>query len=366
MQKKKLILLGGGHAHVHVLASLADMPLMNAEVTLVSPYSRQVYSGMLPGWVAGHYALSDCIIPLMPWVKRTGIQYRRAAATAIDPAARKVTLDSGEVLDYDVLSIDTGTQFDPDAIAGARAHGLLVRPIESFISAWQEKLPVLQAQASPRIVMVGGGAAGIELLLAMQHAMPQAQCALVSAANTLPGSVGPRLARILGERSIALHAGTGAKAIHANSVELTDGNTLDSDCTVVAIGATAGFLIPATGLARDERGFIETNSFLQSTSHPEIFAAGDCASMRDHPRPKSGVYAVRAGPPLAANIRKALAGEPLAGYTPQERSLYLIATGPKYAIGSWGSWAWQGGWVWRWKDRIDRAFMRRYASSETG
>lgn len=359
--KKKLLLLGGGHAHVHVLASLAADPIAQADITLVSPYSRQVYSGMLPGWVAGHYKLEECIIPLMPWVKRTGIQYRRAAATAIDPATRKVTLDSGEALDYDILSIDTGTQFDPDAIPGARQHGLLVRPIESFISAWQEKLPALQALAQPRIVMVGGGAAGIELLLAMQHALPKVQCALVSAANTLPGSVGPRLARILTARGIALHGGNSAQAIHEAEVELADGHRIGSDCTVVAIGATAGFLIPAPGLARDERGFIEVNNHLQSTSHPDILAAGDCASMRDHPRPKSGVYAVRAGPPLAANIRKVLAGEPLAPYTPQERSLYLIATGGKHAIGSWGDWSWQGGWVWRWKDYIDRAFMRRYA-----
>lgn len=357
---KRLVLLGGGHAHVHALKSLADSPIADCEVTLVSPFDRQVYSGMLPGWVAGHYDLQDCVIPLAPLARAANIRFRQTAATHIDAAARRVRCADGSELDFDVLSIDTGTAFDPAAIDGAAEHALLVRPIEQFITRWQAARERLQP--GDPVVMVGGGAAGIELLLAMHHALPQCRFALISAANTLPGTVGPRLARILKARGITLYPATAAQRIFADRVVLTDGREVESACTIVAIGATAGFLIPAPGLARDERGFIETNHFLQSTSHPRIFAAGDCASMAGHPRPRSGVYAVRAGPPLIANIRKMLRDEPLVPYAPQTRSLYLISTGNRHAIGSWGTWSWEGAWVWRWKDRIDRAFMTRYAS----
>lgn len=357
---KRLLLLGGGHAHVHGLKSLAESPIADCEVTLVSPFDRQVYSGMLPGWVAGHYALQDCVIPLAPLAQAAHIRFLQTAATHIDADARRVRCADGSELEFDVLSIDTGTSFDPAAIDGAAEQALLVRPIEQFITRWQAVRERLQP--GDPVVMVGGGAAGIELLLAMHHAQPQCRFALISAANTLPGTVGPRLARILKARGITLYPATSAQRIFADHVALTDGREVASACTIVAIGATAGFLIPAPGLARDERGFILTNEFLQSTSHPRIFAAGDCASMAGHPRPKSGVYAVRAGPPLIANIRQALCEEPLAPYTPQTRSLYLISTGNRHAIGSWGGWSWEGAWVWRWKDYIDRAFMARYGS----
>lgn len=355
---KRLLLLGGGHAHVHLLKSLAGAPLPDTEVTLVSPYDRQIYSGMLPGWVAGHYALEDCLIPLAPLAHTANIRFVQTAAIRIDPEVASVHCADGSELPYDWLSIDTGTAFDPATIDGAAEHALLVRPIEQFVARWQTTR--VRLGAGDRVVMVGGGAAGIELLLSMQHALPHCRFELISAANTLPGSVGPRLARILKIRGITLHAATAAKRIFADRVQLADGREVPSACTVVAIGATAGFLIPAPGLARDERGFILTNDFLQSTSHPRIFAAGDCATMANHARPKSGVYAVRAGPALLANIRRAVADQALIPYTPQTRSLYLISTGGRHALASWGRWSWQGNWVWRWKDRIDRAFIAKY------
>ncbi len=116
-------------------------------------------------------------------------------------------------------------------------------------------------------------------------------------------------------------------------------------------------------LALDDRGFIAVNSHLQSISHPFVFAAGDVATLIETPRPKSGVYAVRAAKPLAANLIAALTGKPLRTFSPQRRALYLISTGPKHAIASWGGFAVAGRWVWRWKNRIDRDYIAKLSCS---
>jgi NADH dehydrogenase FAD-containing subunit len=149
-------------------------------------------------------------------------------------------------------------------------------------------------------------------------------------------------------------------AIAADHLQLSDGTRLACDLPVLAIGAAAPRWLAGSGLALDARGFIATGPTLQSSSHAEVFAAGDVATRVDAPHPKSGVFAVRAGPPLAANLRNALQGLPLQTYAPQRRTLYLLSCGERRAIASWGAWTAEGAWVWRWKDRIDRAFVARY------
>ena len=367
---KKLLLLGGGHAHVHVLKTLAEDRLANVEVTLVSPYARQVYSGMLPGWVAGHYAIGQCVIPLPPLCRAARVGFAETACERIDLAARTVHCADGSQHAFDVLSIDTGPVANTAMIPGA-ANAIAVRPIETFIDAYSGVArEITERRASGKsidIAFVGAGAAGIELALAMGYAYRDANVnfTLISAANTLPGSVGPRLARVLEERGFRLLTGKMAARIDAHRVHLQDGEVIEADHIFVSTGASAAAWPRLAGLATNDAGFILIDRHLQSISHPGIFAAGDCATMQHAPRPKSGVYAVRAGPPLAENLRRCLNEQPMKDYTPQERSLYLISTGDQYAIASWGDWTWQGKWVWRWKDRIDRAFMAKYALTDS-
>ena len=357
---KRLLLLGGGHAHLHCLAAFAANPPADTIITLISPFARQVYSGMLPGWIAGHYAIDECVVPLAPLADAAHASFIQTRAMSLDPARTVVYCTDGSEHAYDVLSIDIGTIFDPGALPGSAEHGLLVRPLEGFIQSWTSLTARLDAMPAPQLAMVGGGAAGIELLLAMQHARPRWRLTLISGANTLPGKVGPRLARILHERGVVLRGNTSATRVTTGAVEVAGGESIAVDAAIIATGATGGFPVPAPGLRRDEPGFVLVNELLQSVSHPEIFAAGDCATMLGHPRPRSGVYAVRAGPPLADNLRRALAERELVTHIPQRRSLYLISTGDRYAVASWGNWSWQGKWVWRWKDRIDRAFVDQY------
>jgi selenide,water dikinase len=362
-EPRRLLLLGGGHAHVQVLDALARAPLPGLQATVVTPYARQMYSGMVPGLLAGHYAADDCVIPLAPLAAAAGVTLRLARAVALDARSRQVRLDDGEQLGYELLSIDTGPEADLDSLTGASEHGLPVRPIEAFV----QRIEQMVDGPAPALVVIGGGAAGVELAMALAHrhrrsGAAAARVALVAGPAPLVdlgAEVQRRAWRALAAQGVALHPQS-AEAVAAKRVHLDDGTQLPCDAALLALGAAPSRWLADSGLALDARGFVATGATLQSRSHAEVFAAGDVATRVDAPHPKSGVYAVRAGPPLAANLRSALLGLPLQTYWPQKRTLYLLSCGECRAIASWGGWTAEGAWVWRWKDRIDRAFIARY------
>ncbi len=357
------MLLGGGHAHVHVLSALAREPLPGAQVTLVSPFPRQVYSGMVPGLVAGHYTMDDCVIPLSPLAAAAKARFIQSAAIDVDASARTVRLGNGQLLHYDALSVDTGPVMDRDAIPGAREHGLFVRPIEEFVLAWDELFALTQQQILS-VVVIGGGAAGVELALALQYRLGERARVSLVTGGPAPLASHPRRVQARALRALK-HFGVtvledSCTAVSGNHVQLGRGMRLECDAPVLALGASAPAWLRGSGLALDPLGFIATGATLQSTSHPEVFAAGDVATNAARPTPKSGVHAVRAGPPLALNLRRFLAAGPLQAHRPQTRSLYLLACGGRRAIASWGPWSAEGAWVWWWKDRIDRKFVALY------
>ena len=360
---RRLLLLGGGHAHVHVLKALAGETMPGAQVTLVSPFARQVYSGMVPGLVAGHYNVDDCVIPLAPLAARAKVKFIQSAACALDASARTVRLEDGQVLHYDVLSVDTGPVMDRLAIPGAQEHALFVRPIEDFIVAWEELFALTQQQILS-VAVIGGGAAGVELALALQYRLGErARLSLVTggppALPSHPPRVQARALRALKRSGVTVLEDI-CTEIASSHVQLGRGMRLECDAAVLALGTGAPSWLRGSGLALDPLGFIATGATLQSTSHPEVFGAGDVASNATMPTPKSGVHAVRAGPPLALNLRRFIAAGRLQAHRPQGRSLNLLACGGRYAIASWGAWSAQGRWVWWWKNRIDREFVAKY------
>jgi pyridine nucleotide-disulfide oxidoreductase family protein len=373
---KRLVLLGGGHAHVHVLHALAQQPLPGVAAMLVTPFERQVYSGMVPGVVAGHYAPDEAVIPLTPLVRAAGVVHLPAAASALDANARLITLADGTTLGYDLLSVDTGAVMDRELIPGAREHALFVRPIEHFLQLLQ-RLRNLAAQRALDLVVVGGGAAGFELALALAHALggrapgelPDARVTLVTGGGeplaTYPPAVVARGLRAL-QRARVTVLRAACAAIESGSVVLEQGTRVACDAPLIAVGAAAPAWLRGSGLELDDHGFIATGPTLQSTSHANVFAAGDVATRVDAPHPKSGVYAVRAGPALVLNLRRALAGGELLPHRPQPRTLNLLSCGDRRAIASWGRWTAEGRWVWRWKDRIDRAFIARFGGGPGG
>lgn len=368
---KRLVLLGGGHAHVNALTSLAASRPEGWDIQLIAPYRRQIYSGMLPGWIAGHYSIEACALPLDALAERAAIGRHQTAGIGLDLTRNKVLCANGSEVAFDLLSIDTGPEPALDKLPGAAENALAVRPIERFIAAWPSLLERMLAQHRQfDLLVVGAGAGGVELAFAAQH-----RCAIAGARHVrvsligraalplrgAPSSIRRRIAQMLEARGIGWVGSRHATRVAPRRLEFSQGDALPFDACLVVTGAAAPRWPAASGLATDADGFIRVNRTLQSLSHPDVFAAGDVAAYHDD-RPKSGVFAVRAGPVLAHNLRAACDGNPLRAWTPQQRALYLISTGGRHAFATWGEWGFGGRWVWRWKDRIDRRFVRQFVA----
>jgi selenide,water dikinase len=355
-----LVLVGGGHAHVHVLASFGKRPMAGVHVTLVARDVRTPYSGMLPGFVAGRYSFDECHIDLAALCARTGARLVHAQADGLDVQRRQVRLKGPSPLAYDVLSLDVGAAPDLGPIPGAAEHAVPVKPIAEFGQRW---LAFLESARGPqKIVVIGGGAGGVELALAIDHRLAEANVTLATRDEVLAGharSAQRKMRAILARRGLRLVEKVAAKSVEAGSVRLASGERLAADAIFVVTEATAPRWLAYAGLTLDPRGFVAVAATLRS-SDPRIFAAGDCATVLKHPQPKSGVVAVRQGPPLADNLRRVLSGDAPLPFVPQRRHLAIMGTGNGRALATRGNWSVEGRWVWWWKDHIDRAWMRRY------
>jgi len=328
----RLLLLGGGHAHAVVLRDFRG-----ADVTLVTPYPHQPYSGMLPGFVAGHYRLDEIRIDLAALAARAGAKLVLGRVAALDAARRLARLEDGCTLEYDIASLNLGSE------SGAPAHALAAKPFETFLERWQEAKDRVR-----KVGVVGAGAAGVEMAMAVAYRA----AADVTVYSDRP-AVAPRVARALRRNGVTLRSNTLVTAVEPGPAVLA-GNTRECfDLVIWTAGAAPLPWLRESGLATDAQGFVLVDDKLRSVSHPEVFAAGDCATLRDAPHPKSGVYAVRHGEVLAQNLR----GGELRSYVPQRRALALISCGSRTAIADWNGWSAEGAWVWRWKDRIDRRWI---------
>jgi selenide,water dikinase len=375
VRPRHLLLLGGGHAHLHVLRDFATARPPGVRITLVSTSGVLTYSGMVPGVVAGRYRADEARIALEPLARRAQIDFLAGQAIAIDAARRRVTVARADgvdaVVDYDLLSVDVGGAMRRDAIPGAAEHALFVRPIERFLDALESRLvasrsgsaavpPSHACTALTAAVVIGGGAGGFELALALRARLTvAARVALVGGGPLLAShsaALRRHARRALQRRGVAVHEDT-CTGIAGDRVVLESGASIACDLAIVATGSVAPTWLRASGLALDRDGFIATGPTLQSLSHGEVFAAGDVATRADARRPRNGVHAVRAGPPLARNLRLAIDGRPCRPYRPQRRSLSLLACGDGIAIAEWGRWSIAGRAIGRLKDRIDRDFV---------
>ena len=402
---KDLVLVGGGHSHVIVLKRFGMKPMPGVRVTLISSDVETPYSGMLPGHIAGHYTHDEIHIDLGPLTRFAGARFYRDEVFELDPVERRVLCRHRPPVPYDVLSIDIGSAPLTNAVPGAHDAVVPVKPIGNFVTRWNALVErVLATVGSVRIGVVGAGAGGVEMVLAMRHGLrtrlreaggnPDRLSfeLFASGPDVLPRMalrVRQAFARVLAERGVRVHRGTwidrvtpgalhaagltgGAQIRVGDGIERASGypcvlhttaggvHELDEVLWVTTAGAQSW--LTASGLATDEDGFVAVHPTLESISHAGVFAAGDCAAVLRHPREKAGVFAVRQGLPLEANLRRALRGLALKPFRPQRRYLSLISTGDRRAVATrGGAYMLEGDWVWRWKDRIDRRFMRRFS-----
>jgi NADH dehydrogenase FAD-containing subunit len=313
----RLLLAGAGHAHAAVLRAFAARRPA-AEVSVVAPQSSVLYSGMLPGVAAGHYRVDECTIDFARLAHAAGAEFVGDTVLGLDAASRMLRLASGKHLSYDLVSLNVGSE------VAAPAGALTVKPFAAFLDA---------VRHAPRVAVIGAGAAGVEIAMALRHR--GTEVTLSTERFPFDGGLVRRILAALERSGVDFRIGAPGEGVQ-----------------LWAAGARAHPWLRDSGLATDASGFVLVDAKLRSVSHPEVFAAGDCATLFHAPHPKSGVYSVRHGPVLAEN----LAGGQRE-YTPQRRQLALLTCGGRYAIASWGPLSAEGAWAWRWKNRIDRRWI---------
>ena len=359
---KDLVLIGGGHAHALVLRKWGMNPLPGARLTVINPGPTAPYSGMLPGFVAGHYSREALNIDLVKLARFAGARVILGSAVGLDTTAQLVHVPGRPPIAYDVASVDIGITSDMPDLPGFVAHGIPAKPLGEFAARWQA---FRAAEGPAHVAVIGGGVAGVELVLAMTHALKArgrlAQATLIDSAialTSLGETAAKRLRATLTELGVTVIEDRRITQIEADRVVLNDGREVLSDFTTGAAGARPyDWLAETTLKLRD--GFITIDDTLQS-SDPAVFAAGDCAHLSHAPRPKAGVYAVRQAPVLFDNLRAVLSGSKLRRYQPQKDYLKLISMGGKSALGERFGTTLSGPAMWRWKDHIDQKFMSRF------
>ncbi|MCB9729601.1 MAG: selenide, water dikinase SelD [Deltaproteobacteria bacterium] len=361
---RRVVLVGAGHAHVQLLRRLAMAPWRDAEVTLIVDRPVSLYSGMVPGLLAGQYAAHELSIDAHVLARRAGARVIHAAATRVDAVQRLIHLAGRPPIAYELASLNVGSTVALADLPGVAEHALPTRPLSRLLDA----LDALSG-APARSTVVGAGAAGVELAAALRarghtvtlvdggEAPMQAQRARVRA----------RVARALSARGITLRLGARVESVAAGAVTLSDGEALAHDHLIWAAGAAPPALCAASDLPKDARGYVRVGHDLRVVGHPDLFAAGDCAVPDQAPWvPRAGVYAVRSGPVLADNLEASLRGWPLRRWRPQRDFLTLLNLGDGTALGFRGPLVAEGAWVFRLKDRIDRRFVQRFQMLEPG
>jgi selenide,water dikinase len=374
---RDIVLIGGGHSHVGVLRSFGMQPMRGVRLTLICTDAHTPYSGMLPGYVAGHYDFDAVHIDLSRLATFAGARFICAEVTGIDRAAHKVLLRGRPPMAYNRVSVNIGSTPQVNQIPGAAEHAVPVKPIFQFNQRWLALLErVRQHAGGLRIAVVGGGAGGVELLLAMQYRLgnelrnlKRNPAELAFALFTADSSILPthnagvrrKFAEVLRQRGVQVFTGAAVQKVEAERLQTAAGRWFDADEIVWVTQAGGAAWLAETGLALDDRGFVRVNAQLQSVTDPHVFAAGDVASLDHRPLEKAGVFAVRMARPLAENLRRSVQEQTLQVYRPQRRWLALISTGDRCAVASRGALGFSGAWVWRWKDWIDQRFMRRFS-----
>lgn len=363
---KHLVLVGGGHAHALLLRQWGLKPPKGIRCTLINPSSVVPYTGMLPGYIAGHYARAELDIDLVRLARFAGAQIVLASAVGLNRTAKLVHLDNDARIRYDIISLDVGATAELSAIEGFADYAHSVKPLGPFADAWRSFIARTRLDfQNANCVVIGAGVAGVELALAMmlrmrQEGLSRASITLIEAGGSIlsGSSAGVRryLLKACDHFGVERLTGVQVSRVSEDAVHLSNGQSLPANFVVSAAGARAYSWIATTGLALTN-GFIDVGPDLRAINDPGLFAVGDCAHLTHAPRPKAGVFAVRQAPVLLHNIKAAFDGRPLKAYHPQSDYLKLVSAGRKSAVGHKHWVTLSGSLLWSLKNRIDKKFM---------
>ncbi|MGC1308872.1 MAG: selenide, water dikinase SelD [Phormidesmis sp.] len=378
-----LVLVGGGHSHALVLRKMGmnSWPA-DVRITLITNLADTPYSGMLPCHISGLYDFDTAHIDLRPLTRFANCRLIMDEMIGLDTQSQKVFCRNHPPIAYDTLSIDVGSTPTKSQVSGAAEHAIPAKPVPNLLRAWRQYLKTLEEkladnpQTTATISIVGGGVGGVEMAFAMQIRLQQLIAALGEPEQQIAVHIfqrGPHLAkgrnwltqqmveRLCKEKQIYVHTNETVCEVSPEAVRCESGLRVECDRTFWVTNASAPPWLQDTELALTDNGFLAVKDTLQTQSHPNVFAAGDVATMVNHKRPKAGVFAVRQGPPLYENLKRYVTGQPLKNFTPQRRYLNIIDTDTERAIASWGIFAIHSKWCRAWKNRIDQKFMRLFS-----
>ncbi|KGP72349.1 FAD-dependent oxidoreductase [Pontibacillus yanchengensis] len=360
---KQLILVGAGHAHLHIIKQWIDHAIDEVELTLLSPNEYQYYSGMFSGYTEGLYNIEDIRINVESLAEQAGATFYKEAVMSVDGAQKILLTDKGKVLSYDAVSFDIGSLTAHTELPGVKEYAKRIKPNYHFPDMIKE----MQESSNP--VIVGGGVAGTELALSLQ-AYRQKQnnqdpVTLISSSDYLLESqsqqASNKIEQIVRQREIFAHTGKKVREINSDHIITETNEKINYDDVMWLAGPKAPDLFRVSNLPIDQEGYLQVESTLQVKAYPSIFGAGDCVTLTNAPNlPKNGVFAIKQAPVLWDNLKGFLTESDGQHYKPQKHYLAIMSIGHKEGLFLYGSWAFKGKWAWKLKHYIDQKFIRSY------
>lgn len=370
-----IVLVGSGHAHLHVVSRAAALRKEGAKVVLVDPDTFW-YSGLATGMLGGMYEAADDQVDPRALAQANGVEFIQDRVESVDASRRRLRLKSGAELTYDYLSLNVGSRVKSDAIAGAENDPSvwMVKPISNLWKLREHLESCFHEGRVPRVAVVGGGPTGCEIaanLMALAaHHRVDMRVTLIARGEVLiknaPEGAGRALERKLAERGLTILKHTSITRREGAALIAEDGRRIEADLVVLGTGLVAAGLVYETGLPTDEQEGLRVSRKLNSIADPRVFASGDCAALEGHKLPKLGVFGVRQSRFIHGNLLASLEGKPLKEYKPQKRYLAILNLGDGSALSTWGPLWWNGRssmWLKNW---IDRRFLKRYRSEREG
>ncbi|MFB0508631.1 MAG: NAD(P)/FAD-dependent oxidoreductase [Thermodesulfobacteriota bacterium] len=371
--KKRLVLVGGGHVHLLSLKHAEEFIRAGSEVTLIGPDRFHYYSGMGPGMISRIYRPEEVRFDVQRMVESRGGKFIKDRVVSFDPADRTLLLQGGGEISYDLASFNIGSHIPTDRIPGAEGEGIPVKPIQNLESA-REAILEKSREGTAKVLIIGAGPAGVELAgniwRLAQSENARADITLASSRDrVLPGL--PEKASRIAQQSLS---GRGVKILSdfrvvsmAHGIARSQsGQEASYDLAILTVGIVPQPIFADSGVETSEDGGLLVNDYLQSTSHPDIFGAGDCIAVKGRRLDRVGVYAVREAPILFRNLLATLKEEPLIPFEPQKRYLLIFNLGDGTGLLVWGSWVWKGKLAFSFKKYLDTSFMAKFqVSGET-